>query len=271
MEKTMKKKLAVLIGGLLVVLLTITVIGVTNAYAQTPSSGLLQGPGPDGGRGPMGGRGLETAAKVLGMTTDELQAALQSGKTLEQIAEEKGVDFADVQAAMQTARGTEMRGLKGGAGLDAAAKVLGMTTDELTTALQSGKTLEQVAEEKGVDFADVQAAMQTARDTEMRARIQQALDDGTITQEHADWLLEGLDKGFLNGPGGFGFDGPHGPGQGPAPAGGAQPTRRADNNMCFKCHSERSGRKCPAAKNLYCERTPERTPHIVGVESASWF
>jgi uncharacterized protein (DUF433 family) len=225
----MKNKIVVLIGGLLVVLLTITVIGVTNAYAQTPSGGRLQGPGPDGGRGRMGGPGLESAAQVLGMTTDELKAALQGGKTLEQVAEEKGVDFADVQAAMQAGRGTEIRGFKGGPGLDAAAQALGMTTDELTTALQGGKTLEQVAEEAGVDFADVQAAMQSARDIEMRERIQQALDDGTITQEHADWLLEGLDKGFLGGKGGFGFgfDGPHGPGPGMPPADGAQPTQEA--------------------------------------------
>ena len=159
------------------------------------------------------------------MTTDELKTELQGGKTLEQIAQAKGVDFADVQAAMQAARGTEKRGPMGGPGLDAAAQALGMTTDELTTALQGGKTLEQVAQEKGVDFANVQAAMQKARETEMRTRIQQALSDGTITQAHADWLLEGLDKGFLNGPGGFGlgFGGPHG--QGPAPA--AQPTQQA--------------------------------------------
>ena len=118
-------------------------------------------------------------------------------------------------------------GPRGGPGFEAAAQALGMTTDELTTALKGGKTLEQIAEEKGVDFADVQAAMQKARDTEMRQRIQQALDAGTITQEHADWLLEGLDKGFLNGPGGFGlgFGGPHG--QGPAPANSAQPTQAA--------------------------------------------
>ncbi|HSA99466.1 MAG TPA: hypothetical protein VLE49_02365 [Anaerolineales bacterium] len=129
--------------------------------------------------------------------------------------------------APQQGRGPGGRGPMGGAGLEAAAQALGMTTDELTTALQGGKTLEQIAQEKGVDFAKVQAAMQTARDTEMRARIQQALDDGKITQEHADWLLEGLDKGFLNGPGGFGmgFGGPHGPGRGDAPANGAQPTQ----------------------------------------------
>jgi hypothetical protein len=96
--------------------------------------------------------------------------------------------------------------------LEAAAKVLGMTTDELSTALQSGKTLEQLAQDANVDVQDVKDAIQAAHATEMRSRIQQALDDGTITQENADWLLEGLDKGFIGVPGAFGFGGPHGPG-----------------------------------------------------------
>lgn len=114
--------------------------------------------------------------------------------------------------------------------LAAAAKALNMTTDELSTALQSGKTLEQIATDAGVDFADVQAAIQAAHATEMRDRIQQALDDGTITQENADWLLEGLDKGFIGVPGAFGFGGHHGgPGFGPGPqtqpAPQAQPTQ----------------------------------------------
>lgn len=126
-------------------------------------------------------------------------------------------------------RGPGGRGPLGGPGMEAAAQALGMTADELTSALKEGKTLEQLAEEKGVDIAEVQAALQAERETEMRERIQQALDNGTITQEHADWLLEGLDKGFLGKPGGFGmgFDGPHGPGRGPAPADGTQPTRDA--------------------------------------------
>ena len=111
------------------------------------------------------------------------------------------------------------RGPGGGRGLgqvelEAAAKVLNMTADELSTALQGGKTLEQIAEEEGVDFADVQAAVQAAHATELRDRIQQAVDDGTITQENADWLLEGLDKGFIGVPGAFGLGGPHGPGKG---------------------------------------------------------
>ena len=112
-------------------------------------------------------------------------------------------------------------------GLQIAAEALNMTTDELITALRSGKTLEELAEEAGVELQDVQDAIQAARATDMRERIQQALDDGMITQEHADWLLEGLEKGFIGGQGGFGLGGPHGPGFGPAPdqAPTAQPTQ----------------------------------------------
>ena len=94
--------------------------------------------------------------------------------------------------------------------LEAAAKALGMTADELKTQLWGGKTLADLAEEKGVDLADVQAAVQAAQEAALRENIEQAVADGTITQEHADWLLEGLDKGFLTD--GFGFG--HGMGGG---------------------------------------------------------
>ena len=108
------------------------------------------------------------------------------------------------------------RGL-GDAELEAAAGVLGMTTDEVKSALQDGQTLQDLANAAGVDIADVHAAIQAVHETEMRERIAQAVEDGTMTQEKADWLLEGLDKGFIGGgdgfgPGGFGhgFGGPKG-------------------------------------------------------------
>lgn len=103
--------------------------------------------------------------------------------------------------------------------LDAAAKALNMTTADLTAALQSGKTLEQLAQDANVDIQTVKDAIQAAHVAEMRQRIQQAVSDGTITQANADWLLEGLDKGYIGVPGAFGFghgfDGPHGHGFGP--------------------------------------------------------
>ena len=110
-------------------------------------------------------------------------------------------------------------------GLQIAAQKLGMTTDELITALQSGKTLEQVAQEKGVNFTDIQTAIQDANKTELRNRIQQGVTDGTISQDKANWLLEGLDKGYIgNGPDGdLFFGGKHGHGLPPGTNG--QPTQ----------------------------------------------
>ncbi|HXD10841.1 MAG TPA: hypothetical protein VN653_12325, partial [Anaerolineales bacterium] len=68
------------------------------------------------------------------------------------------------------------------------------------------------ATDKGVDIQKVKDAIQAAHATEVRDSIQQALKDGTITQANADWLLEGLEKGYIGVPGAFGFGGPHGPG-----------------------------------------------------------
>lgn len=157
----MKKKILILIGAIVAVAMLFGALSVKTAYAQegtppTPIAGQ-----PDDGRGHGGGRGL------------------------------------------------------GQVELEAAAKVLGMTTDELSTALKDGKTLTDLATAANVDVQDVQDAITAAHAEEMQTRIAQSVTDGTMTQEKADWLLEGLEKGFLDGPGfGFGFGGPHGqPGQ----------------------------------------------------------
>ena len=160
----MKKKISILIGGLLAVAMLFGVLSVTTAYAQdgTPPTPVAGQQGD--GRGHGGGRGL--------------------GQTE----------------------------------LEAAAKVLGMTSDELSTALKDGKTLADLATAANVDVQDVQDAINAAHAEEMRTQITQSVTDGTMTQEKADWLLEGLDKGFLDGPGfGFGFGRPHGqPGEQPS-------------------------------------------------------
>jgi hypothetical protein len=94
--------------------------------------------------------------------------------------------------------------------LAAAAEALDMTTEEVSAALAGGKTLADLATTAGVDIEDVRAAIQAAHAVELRAKIEAGVADGNITQDKADWLLEGLEKGYLNGPGGFGFGGPHG-------------------------------------------------------------
>ena len=157
----MSKKYLIVIGGLLAALLVVGVVGATSAYAQGPNQ-----PFAGEKRGPGDGRGF---------------------------------GLGDVE-------------------LEAAADVLGMTTDEVQSALQDGKTLQDLADEAGVDIEDVQAAIQAAHQAEMRERIQQDVEDGNITQAQADWMLEGLDNGYMlgkGGPGGRGPGGPRGGGFGP--------------------------------------------------------
>jgi hypothetical protein len=153
----MKKKISILIGGLLAVAVLFGAVSVKTAYAQdgTAIAPLMPPAGQGDGHRHGGGRGL------------------------------------------------------GQSELEAAAKVLGMTADELSTALADGKTLEDLAATAKVDIQDVKDAINAVHAAEMRTRIEAGLADGTISQEKADWLLEGLGKGFLDGPG-FGFGGPHG-------------------------------------------------------------
>jgi len=91
------------------------------------------------------------------------------------------------------------------AAFDAAAKALGMTPDELFTELHSGKTLADIEKEKNVDAKTVTDAVAAVRKDAMSKAIEQAVTDGRITRAQADWLLQGLNQGWLGrGFGGFG-------------------------------------------------------------------
>ncbi len=115
--------------------------------------------------------------------------------------------------AVRLAHGRGFGGMCGEAGLEAAAKALGMTADELSTQLWGGETLSSLADKAGVDLQDVRDAVNAACLEAQKAAIQQAVEDGDLTQEHADWLLEGLEKGFWGG-GMSGFGMGFGPGRG---------------------------------------------------------
>ena len=222
----MKKKIWMILAGALAVVLVIGGLGAVAAYAQsptppTPAAGQT-GPGMPGqdGRGPheLDQAGLNAAAKVLGITADDLSAQLKAGKTLDQIATAQGVDAKTVMDAIRAAEPMRL----GQNELDAAAKVLGMTSADLSTALQSGKSLETIASEKNVALQKVQDAITAAHNAEMTTQIKDAVTAGTMSQAKADWLLEGLSKGYLNGPDGvglgFGRGGGHMPGGQPPQA-----------------------------------------------------
>jgi predicted DNA-binding protein YlxM (UPF0122 family) len=94
---------------------------------------------------------------------------------------------------------------------DTAAEALGLTPQEFfAESHDAGKSLTEIAEERGVDIQAVHDATQAARGEAMQERIQQAVEDGSMSQEQANWLLEGLDQGFSLGGRGFGFSRAHG-------------------------------------------------------------
>jgi polyhydroxyalkanoate synthesis regulator phasin len=72
-----------------------------------------------------------------------------------------------------------------GVALDEAAKALGIDLDELRTELQDGKTLAQIATDHHVDIQQVIDALKAAA----KAKLDQAVKDGRITQEQADSRL----------------------------------------------------------------------------------
>jgi hypothetical protein len=73
---------------------------------------------------------------------------------------------------------------------DTAAEALGLTPEELFAELRAGKSLAEIAEAKGVDVQTVHDAMNVARDEARKQAIQQAVEDGRLTQEQADQMLE---------------------------------------------------------------------------------
>ena len=110
------------------------------------------------------------------------------------------------------------RGLPGGrsfgffghggiAEFDAVAEALNMDPTQLFEAWHSGKTLSEIAEAQGVDLTKVQEDLQAARVQARKDAITQAVTDGKMTQDQADWLLKGMENGWTRGvgrPGGRG-------------------------------------------------------------------
>lgn len=95
------------------------------------------------------------------------------------------------------------------------AEALGLTPNELfTESHDEGKSVSEIAEERGVDLDAVQDAVDASRAEAQREAIEQAVEDGSMTQEQADWLLEGMEKGFHLGGRGMGRGGHMGMGPG---------------------------------------------------------
>jgi hypothetical protein len=151
--------------------------------------------------------------KMAGLTLVAVAVVIALGAISPASAREAQTERAQFGARMAMAsHGGFGRGLCGEAGLEAAAQALGMTADELSTQLWGGATLSSLADEAGVELQTVRDAVTAACQQATRDAIEQAVEDGSLTREHADWLLEGLDNGYWGGGAGPGWGGFHGRG-----------------------------------------------------------
>lgn len=98
---------------------------------------------------------------------------------------------------------------------DGVAEVLGLEPEALFTELHGGRTIAEIAEERDVEMEEIRDALEAARIEARRQAIEQAVENGRLSQEQADWMIEGLEKGFT--PAGRGI----GRGRGRVPGNGS--------------------------------------------------
>ena len=179
-------------------------------------------------------------AELLGVSVEELQQAKED-RTIGDLVEAAGMTMEEFKAEMETIKADALqaavaegliteeqaealanregkRGRRGGGRGNGLGNIIGaeeamaivadaldISVEELQEAREAGTRLPELIEELGLDEEAVKAEIQAAKE----AAIQQAVEDGTITQEEADELLngegrEGRRGGRGNGQGGRG-------------------------------------------------------------------
>ncbi|MDF1500956.1 MAG: hypothetical protein P1P76_10845 [Anaerolineales bacterium] len=102
-------------------------------------------------------------------------------------------------------------GVWGGGGnwdaFDTIADTFGMTPTELFEALHDGSTIEELAEAEDVDLEELQETLADLHKERARERIAEAVANGDLSQEQADWMLEGIEQGYGLAGRGFGRHG----------------------------------------------------------------
>jgi len=81
-------------------------------------------------------------------------------------------------------------GMRGFSLVDATAEATGLTVDEVVAALQDGQTFAQIAGAQGVDPQAIVDGFLADRE----AALAEAVADGRLTQERADWMLEEMSE-----------------------------------------------------------------------------
>jgi urease gamma subunit len=152
---------------------------------------------------------LEDAAERLGVEPSELRDALGDAEDAQLEADVRAGNLTREQADAIKERRRESGMVLGGpkpllagpglafrlphlAGgpielLETTAEALGISRDELADRLRDGKTLEEIAKAEGNSLDDVRKAVEA----DLKERLDKAVDEGDLTREQADRMLEG--------------------------------------------------------------------------------
>jgi uncharacterized protein (DUF433 family) len=194
--------------------------------AGSVSAAAAAGPGGQGGGGGRGGVRVaaQTAAATIGISPDDLRNQVRGGKTVAQIATEHNVDPSTVVNAIVAAL-TQQIDQKAAAGtidagradqakqklpdvanrfvnetkqrrghrilkdaVQAAAKEIGVSVNELKDARKSGKSIAQVAKDHNKSVDDVVNAIVKAATSD----VDQAVKDGKLDSQKADQIKQKL-------------------------------------------------------------------------------
>ena len=155
------------------ILTGILVTGAVGAVAITPAS-------------------ATTSDNVVTSLLASIKSALSglvSNGTLTQAQADKVAGTLDSQLPLRGMGGPGgMGGMEMAQTHDAAAKALGMTSDELYSAVQGGKTLADIAKDQKVTVGSLVKAMAAAAESQLTT----AVKDGTLTQAQADTMKGSL-------------------------------------------------------------------------------
>lgn len=230
-----------LVAGLLLGIVLGPAVRGLNASAQTPSPTPSQAPGQTQPAAPgstLFNQFLDQLAGALNIQRSALDRAITSAgtSTADQAVQQGTLTQAQADALKARIQAGDISGLFGGRGrhggpprvagvqqamLDAAARTLSITTDELKTQLRSGQTLAQLAQAHNTtEQAVIDAALAAAK-----TQLNQAVASSTLTQAQADTIYAELQQRgaqILTSRGGK-----HRGGQAPSSAPGAPTTPTA--------------------------------------------
>ena len=146
------------------------------------------------GRGQGNDAWLENLAEALGITVERLQEAQDEAYAATASDAVAAGQITQEQADRMLAKRALQEYIDHQAIMAAA---LGMPVEDLEAALADGKTMRDLIDESDLDATTLKANAQTA----IEAAVQQAVDDGVITQAQADEFLS-MDHFNFGGRGG---------------------------------------------------------------------